>query len=80
MKMIPKGLEAVACREEHVRALYESPLEVLRHLSRTGVNGLHAPGDDDSSGARAVISAYPTDSDGSAPLTYHPIYLILRKL
>ena len=80
MKMIPKGLEAVACREEHVRVLYESPLEVLRHLSRTGVNGLHAPGDDDSSGARAVISAYPTDSDGSAPLTYHPIYLILRKL
>ena len=78
--MIPDGLVAIDCHEEHITRMYDSPLEVLRHISRTGVNGLSTPRQDGMNGGRALINAYPTDSHGRAPLTYHPIYLILKKL
>lgn len=79
-KMIPEGLELTAACEEHLTDIYDSPLDVLRHLSRTGVNGLKPSSDGDAAAGLELLRAYPVDAQGRAPLTYHPIYLILRKL
>lgn len=79
-RMIPEGLELTAACEEHLTDLYDSPIDVLRHLSRTGVNGLKPSSDGDAAAGLELLRAYPVDAQGRAPLTYHPIYLILRKL
>ncbi|MDE6394317.1 MAG: methyltransferase domain-containing protein, partial [Duncaniella sp.] len=78
-RMIPDGLDLVVACEEHITDLYDSPLGVLRHLSRTGVNGLRPSSEGDTAAGLELLRAYPVDTQGHAPLTYHPIYIILRK-
>lgn len=79
LRMIPSGLGVIEATEERCTVMYDTPLDVLRHVSHTGVNGL----DPEHSGAGVasrLLRNYHVDADGHAPLTYHPIYLILRKL
>ncbi len=53
-------------------------LEALRHVKLTGVNALSS----DNGGARAreVLRLYPAEADGSASLTYNPIYISLKRV
>lgn len=79
MHMLPEWLELVEVIEERCTVVYDTPLDVLRHVSHTGVNGLD-PERNGAGVASRLLRNYPVDADGRAPLTYHPIYLILRKL
>lgn len=63
--------------EELMTLTFASPAEALRHVRLTGVNSLGTA----SSPAvtRRIITSYPLSPDGSAPLTYQPIYITIRK-
>jgi hypothetical protein len=76
-KAIPHNLEVIHLSEEINIVNFQSPIEVLRHISLTGVNGIENNGDNTAKACR-MLRGYPTAPDGTAPLTYHPIYMILR--
>lgn len=78
-RMLPPALVALELHEERHTTHFGSPLEVLRHMSRTGVNGLTSSGTSNASAAARLLKSYPLNREGKAPLTYHPIYIILRK-
>lgn len=63
--------------EELMTLTFASPAEALRHVRLTGVNSLGtAPS---PAVTRRIITSYPLSPDGSAPLTYQPIYITIRK-
>ena len=78
-RCVPSSLSVAEITEERHTSLFGSPLEVLRHMSRTGVNGLSAGDSGDTAAGCRMLRNYPLDSEGKAPLTYHPIYLVLKK-
>lgn len=75
------GYELVCCEEEIVQLSFDSPLDVLRHLKRTGVTGIRSccwtKGELEAF-SREYIYRYAAPG-GTVPLTYHPIYLIMCK-
>lgn len=72
--MIPDGCSVIVVEEERIIKEFTSPREVLNHLKLTGVNAMRCP----AMSARDLIASYPM-TDGKARLTYHPIYLIIKK-
>ncbi|MDM8306560.1 malonyl-ACP O-methyltransferase BioC [Phocaeicola salanitronis] len=71
----------VYASEEEVRLSFPSPLEVLRHLKATGVTGIRSctwTKAQLASFCRSYTERYAA-SDGTVPLTYHPMYVICRK-
>ncbi len=72
------GLRILYSAEKRKSICFKSVNTLLKHLKLTGVNAL---GGDDGAQASALrlMRSYPTLPDGSAPLTYHPLYLILQK-
>lgn len=74
LRMIPDGLELLHMRESERTMIFETPIDVFRHLRATGVNSL----DRDGSIFRA-IGAYPRLEDGRCALTYRPVIFLLRK-
>ena len=78
-RSLPEGAEAAVLEEETEDLAFGSALEVLRHVSLTGVNALTPRGATDTGSARRLLSRYPLEPDGSALLTFQPIYLIIRK-
>lgn len=56
---------------------FDTPADALRHLKLTGVNGV--PGAPSPTRARQLLAHWPSDCDGKAPLTFHPVYMILTK-
>lgn len=57
-----------------LRSRFDSPMELLRHLSLTGVNAITRRGN-----ARAVAAAMKADDDGRFTLSYQPIFILARK-
>ncbi len=76
-RMVPPSLAIESLSEERHTTVFDTPLDVMRHMSRTGVNGLTTSA---TASACRLLRKYPIDSEGKAPLTYNPIYIILRKL
>lgn len=72
--MVPPGCSIIAIEQEHIVQEFGSPLEVLSHIRLTGVNAMRGA----STSVRQFINDYPV-TDGRAPLTYHPIYMIIKK-
>lgn len=70
----------VCSEEETVTLRFESPLEVLYHLKRTGVTAVKG-----ESWTRKDLAAFchkykeQFNDNGSVCLTYHPIYIIVKK-
>lgn len=80
-RIIPSGFEVLSLSEERDSLLMPSAMDALTHIKRTGVNGTgHNPADKGLASGKEVLRNYPLDPQGRAPLTYHPIYMILRKL
>lgn len=79
-RMIPPTLETLELCEEIHTTQFNTPLEVLRHMSRTGVNGLSPADSSNNQAVNRLLRDYPLDNEGKAPLTYNPIYIILRKI
>ncbi len=75
--MIPDTLTEIMVHEERLTLTFPSATHALRHISLTGVNALHAPLP--AGQTRRILNSYPLTPDGKAELTYHPIYLILKK-
>lgn len=67
--------QVVVTEEERITLEFPSPKEAMEHLHRTGVNGMRG----NTVGLRRIYTDYPLDKSGMAPLTYHPIYIIIQK-
>lgn len=78
-RAIPAGLEIIALTEEVFTIGFDTAMDVLRHISHTGVNALNSDDEESVKGARLLLKNYPLYSSGHAPLTFNPIYLILKK-
>lgn len=80
-RIIPPTLEVLSLSEERHTLLMPSAMDALIHIKRTGVNGTgHHPAHRGLASGKEMLRNYPLDSQSRAPLTYHPIYMILRKL
>ncbi len=72
--MTPDGCDVIALEESETVLDFPSPRHVMSHLRNTGVNALrHA-----AMTAADFCRRYPVTSTG-APLTYRPIYIIIKK-
>lgn len=74
------GLRVLESSESAFTETFESIPALLRHMRLTGVNALSRQ-DSTSSAASALrmLRRYPLNPDGSVPLTYCPVHLILQK-
>ena len=74
--MVPAGFEIIEFTCNTAELVFDSPVDVFRHLQLTGVNGL---GSYSGSALRKAIDNYPMRLDGRYYLTYKPFILIARK-
>ena len=77
-RTLSDDFETVETESELIRLEFDSPLEVFRHIRKTGVNGL---GSNRMSSQRLkkVMDSYPRNERGKCVLTYNPIYIIAKK-
>lgn len=68
------GLEILELHGGVTRKIFATPMDALRHLRATGVNGRPSP-----VGVREIERRWPRRADGRVSLTFAPIYLILKK-
>ncbi|RKE42630.1 malonyl-ACP O-methyltransferase BioC [Sphingobacterium detergens] len=74
------GYEILLVEEELMSLTFETPLQVLSHLKKTGVTGIK-----NHRWTKSKLQAYCTEyidryAVGTrVPLTYHPIYIIAKK-
>ncbi len=73
-RIVPAGMELLELHEGIITKVFSSPIDVIRHLRSTGVNGRKS-----SVPLNKILTSYPLRSDGRAALTYNPVYFILRK-
>ncbi|MCM1520351.1 MAG: DUF452 family protein [Lachnoclostridium sp.] len=78
LTMLPESLKAETVEDEQIDMVFDTPADALRHIRLTGVNALSRS--TSPSITRSILSNYPRHEDGKYHLTYHPIYLIIRKL
>lgn len=76
-----RGYEPVHSGEERISLTFDSPRDVLRHLKQTGVTGIRR-----EAWTRGRLHDFTADytrlfatPGGQVTLTYHPIYIILKK-
>ena len=77
MAMIPAGFEIVSLTTADYDMAFDTPVDVLRHLRLSGVNGLDRRTNTVS--GPALIRRYPVMLDGRCHLTYRTIRMILKK-
>ena len=79
-KMLEPHYELCHLEEEHLTYTFTHPLEVLRHLKKTGVTALNA-----TPMTPAALRAFQTEyavrfgAQDGVTLTYHPLYVVARK-
>lgn len=80
--MLAQDFQLIHSEEERITLSFATPLDVLRHLKLTG-----ATGTDRRAWTRARLDRFCADyvrqfqdADRQVSLTYHPIYLIAKKL
>lgn len=73
--------EIIHSEEETTDMYFNSPMDVLKHLKETGVTGIKS-----RKWTKGMLSAFcsrysenNTGTNGMVSLTYHPIYMILKK-
>lgn len=70
------GLTLVGADQEHIQLRFDGPMDIFRHLKKTGVNSL---GSNSTAMLRKALNQMsPAGDDGGFELTYHPIYLIYK--
>ena len=72
--MIPENCDVIALEESEMKLNFPSPRHVMSHLRNTGVNALRHT----AMTVTDFTRGYPVTSSG-APLTYRPIYIIIKK-
>jgi len=71
------GLKMTHISDEIIGKRFASAHDVLRHIRATGVNAVGATAT--AARVRGILANYPLEADGSAILTYQPIYIIASK-
>ena len=77
---VSEHLEVMAMGEARRLQLFPTPVDVLRHLRRTGVNA-RAQG----AWSKSRLARFSTDyirafgTEEGVPLTYHPVWIVARK-
>lgn len=77
-QMFQQHFSDISVTEKRQVITFDSPTEVLRHLQKTGTNGLAA----DNFSLRKFTEEYKqrfTATDHKVTLTYHPIYITAHK-
>lgn len=73
---IKRNFDIVLVSEEHETMLFDSPLQVLRHIQSTGVNSINS-GKIPQRAIKQLLNNYEA-TDGKYPLTYNPIYILAK--
>ncbi len=80
---LQSGFEIIDFQEELLPVSFKEPMDVLRHIKCTGVNGIHTEvwGKSKLTGFVRQYKDYAAQNgeNGGVTLTYHPIYFIVRK-
>lgn len=77
LTMLPRGFEIISWTPADYDMAFDNPVDVLRHLRLSGVNGLDRSSRPVS--GPALIRRYPLMLDGRCHLTYRTIRMILKK-
>lgn len=74
--------ELLYCHEEKLSLSFQSPMDVLKHLKATGVTGIRQ-----SQWTKGSLATFCnryqeiySQPDHTVRLTYHPIYIIAKKI
>ncbi len=78
LSIIPKGFTTLCIEEGEIRQTFGNPMQALRHIKAIGGNSLSST-DTSIKMVNKILHEYPKSASGDIALTYHPIYLILRK-
>lgn len=76
--IIPEGFDILHFESYASDLVFDSAIDVFRHLKATGVNALGRGGG--PTDLRRRLAAYPADLDGRYHITYRPIIIILKKV
>ena len=77
-ELFERNYTDVSVIEERHTLVFDSPIEVLRHLQQTGANGLACAHLSIRRFSEQYRSLYATDN-GGVSLTYHPVYITAHK-
>lgn len=73
-KSVPESMELLELHDGIVTKVFSEPIDVVRHLRATGVNARPT-----EVSLPKLLKRYPLNQSGKAPLTYNPLYILLRK-
>lgn len=73
-----ESLSVLECVEETTQTFFSDIPDVLRHIRHTGVNAISRNIAGATSAVR-LLRRYPLAPDGTAPLSYHTIFMVLKK-
>lgn len=71
------GLRIIHISDDLIEMHFQNAHDVLRHIQATGVNAVRAGAT--PAHVRRIMANYPLKTDGTAALTYQPIYIIASK-
>lgn len=74
-RIVSEDFEILELHSGLITRVFNSPIDVLRHVQATGVNARQS-----TKPLRQILADYPQSDQGRYELTYEPIYMILRKL
>lgn len=78
LELFKRNYADVSVVDERHTLVFDTPIEVLRHMQQTGANGLAGAHFSLRRFSEQYRSLYSTDN-GGVSLTYHPIYITARK-
>lgn len=76
--MFSSAMTVYVCQSVAMPIEFDTPRDVLKHLSATGVNAVADSGRSVSA-ARRLLEHYPRTPDGRCQLTYRPVFIIARR-
>ena len=78
-EMMAGGFDVLCVHDEIIPLHFNRPVDVLRHIKNTGVNGLVKPSGWGRQKLQAFEKNYPVSPQNGCLLTYHPIIILARK-
>jgi len=79
--LLSVDFEVLYAEENHYILEFENPLDILKHIKKTGVNAVQMPQNWTRGRLEKFIQEYADRflSEGQYPLTYHPQYYICKQ-
>lgn len=77
-EIVSKRFEIIEMEEDHHTIYFKNPIEVLRHIKQTGVNGPFRQCWTKGKLEKFALEYKQLLTQDGYPLTYHPIYVVAR--